>query len=78
MSPEQLSQQHDPMPCRDIRKSYESRVADTVQIDEIPEVLVQSQHDAAFHPGPFEQRTVPGVGADLPRIENVVPLLAQP
>ena len=68
MPPQQFSQQHDSLPCRNIREPHETCMAHTVQIDEIPEVLVQSHHHAAFHSGPFKQRSVPRVFANFPSI----------
>ena len=49
-----------------------------VQINKISEILVQSHHHTAFPSGAFEQCWIPWVGTEIPRIKNIVPLLAQP
>ena len=53
-------------------------MAGAVQINEIPEILVQSHHYSTFYPGALKQRPIPRIGTNLPRIKNIVSLRAQP
>ena len=75
MLSEEFGHQHDAMARGDIREPDQARVADTVPRDERPEILVQGHHYPVFDPGAFEQRPITGVGANLPPVEHIVPLL---
>ena len=53
-------------------------MANAMQIYEVAEILVQSNHDAVFTLGAFKQCPVTRVGANLSRIQDIVSLLTQP
>ena len=78
MACEEFGHQYDASPRGDIGKPDQAGMADAMQIDEPPEVLVESHQYSLFISGTFEQCAVAWILSKLGSIENIVPLSPQP
>ncbi len=78
MSVEDLGHQRDALLGRDIGKPHEPRMRHVVEVDQLTEIRVHGDQDAAFFRGPCQQRPVARIGTELPSLDDIVPLVPQP
>lgn len=78
MAFDQLGSDVDALLRRNIRKSDETRVWNTVQMDELPEVRVDCDENPALGFGPLQQRPVTRIGAKFSGFDHIVTLATQP
>ena len=78
MASEEFGHQHDAALRGDIGKSDQAGMTHTMQIDEPPEVLVESHQYPVFISCTFEQSAVAWILSKLGSIENIVPFSPQP
>lgn len=78
MSVEDLRHQRDALRGRDIGKPHEPRMRQVVEVDQLTEIRVHGDQDAAFFRGPSQQRPVARVGTEFASLDDIVPLVPQP
>ena len=78
MACEEFGYQHDAAPRGNIGKPDQAGMTHTMQIDEPPEVLVESHQYPVFGSGTFEQRAVTWILSKIGSIENIVSFSPQP
>lgn len=78
ISVEDLCHQRNALRRRDIGKPHEPRVRQVVEVDQLTEIRIRGDQDAAFFRGPCQQRPVAGVGTEFASLDDIVPLVLQP
>ena len=75
---EQLGRERDALFCWDVRKSNETGVWNTMQVNECTEVRVYSDEDTILAVGLVQQRSISGVRVDFQGLKYVVTAVTEP